>query len=150
MNGKSQHGFTQGKSRLCDLNISLKKVTGFVDEERPVRVIYLTLSQAFGNVLRNILVPKLGCYSLGGWRTRWLKSRLHGQAQRVVISVLPSIWRLAASGIPLVGSFPVPVLLGIFTSNLEEVMKCTLISLRVGRDNLEGRATKQRDLNRLY
>lgn len=89
VNGKSQHGFTQRKSRLCDLNISLKKVTGFVDEERPVRVIYLTLSQAFGNVLRNILVPKLGCYSLGGWRTRWLKSRLHGQAQRVAISVFP-------------------------------------------------------------
>lgn len=56
------------------LLLSLIKVTGFVDEWRPVCTIYLSFSKAFDMALHNIIVSKLGCYSLGGWTTTWLNS----------------------------------------------------------------------------
>jgi len=61
-------------------------MTSWVDESRAVDVVYLDFSKAFDTVSHNILTGKLRKYGLDEWTVRWIKNRLNGRTQRVVIS----------------------------------------------------------------
>lgn len=74
--GHSQHGFMKGKSCMTILIGFYDEVTGLVDEEREVNVIYLHLSKAFDTVFHNILIDKLMKYRLEKWTARWIKNWL--------------------------------------------------------------------------
>ena len=52
----SQHGFTKGKSCLTSLIAFYDGMTGWVDEERAVDVVYLDFSKTFDTVSQNILL----------------------------------------------------------------------------------------------
>jgi len=82
----SQHGFTKEKSCLSNLIACYGSMTGWVDEERAVPVVYLNFSKAFDTVSHNILLGKLKKCGLDDWSVRWIENWLNDRAHRVVIS----------------------------------------------------------------
>lgn len=72
--GNSQRGFSREYSCLTNLIDFYVKITSLVDQGRAMYVIYLDFSEAFNSASYNILVAKLGHYSVDGWTTSCLKS----------------------------------------------------------------------------
>ncbi|GAB0183528.1 hypothetical protein GRJ2_000818100 [Grus japonensis] len=81
-----QHGFTKGKSCLTNLIALCNGMTGWVDEERAVDVVYLDFSKAFNTLSHNIPTGKLRKCGLDEWSVRWVENWLNGRAQSIVIS----------------------------------------------------------------
>ncbi|KAK4826755.1 hypothetical protein QYF61_011123 [Mycteria americana] len=106
-----------GGPYLTNLITVYNKVIEFVGGKRAVDVIYHNFSKAFDTVS---LEPKLGCYNLDRWATRWIKNWLTCWAQRVLIRRLYSTWRLLTIGI-LQGPVLGPVTFHIFINDLKEV-----------------------------
>ena len=88
----SQHGFTKGRSCLTNLISFYDPVTRLVDEGKAVDVVYLDFSKAFDTVSHSILLQKLAVRGLDWNILGWVRNRLEGRAQRVVVNGVKSSW----------------------------------------------------------
>ena len=95
--GKSQHGFTKGKSCLTNLITFYDKVTCSVDVGRAVDIVYLDVSKAFDTVSHSLLLEKPMRSSLEKWSVRWVGKWLTGGTQRVVGNSSFSNWQQVGS-----------------------------------------------------
>ena len=57
-----------------------------MDEGQAVDVVYPDFSKAFDAVPHNVLVERLAAHGLEGCTLCWVKNRLDGRAQRVVVN----------------------------------------------------------------
>ncbi|KAK4814746.1 hypothetical protein QYF61_026723 [Mycteria americana] len=108
----------------------------------------------FNTVSHSLLLEKLMPYSLDKWSVQWVGNWPTGHTQGVVVNSSFSNWQLVTSGVPqrlILG----PMLFNIFISDLDDGIKCTLMTfaddtkLSGEVDTSEGRATLQKDLNML-
>ncbi|GAB0197704.1 mitochondrial enolase superfamily member 1 [Grus japonensis] len=95
----SQHWFMKGRSCLTNLISFWDKVAHLGDEGKAVDVIYLDSSKAFDTISYIILLEKPVAHGLGERTLRWLKNRLDGRAQRVVVNGVEPSWHPVTSGV---------------------------------------------------
>ena len=65
----------------------------FVQEGRRAAVVHRNFSKIFDMVSLNILVRKLGHYSLEGQTNRWVKDQLEDQAESAMVKGSYPTWR---------------------------------------------------------
>ena len=88
----SQHGFTKGRSCLTNLISFYDPVTRLVDEGKAVDVVYLDFSKAFDTVSHSVLLQKLAVRGLDRYTLGWVRNRLEGRAQRVMVNGVKFSW----------------------------------------------------------
>lgn len=150
----TQHGFRKGGSCVSNLIQFFDKVTGLIDADECVDVIYLDFAKAFDKVPHCRLLDKIDKHGIGGRVKEWIRGWLSGRRQRVCVNGHRSSWRSVISGVPQ-GSVLGPVLFLIFINDLEtdivnSIFKFADDTKLLGKvDNSKDRDYLQQDLQQM-
>jgi len=115
----NQHGFRRCRSCLSNLLFFLDKVTGMVDEDKDVDIIYFDFAKAFDKVPHQQLLIKLCEVRINGCFRKWISLWLNDRKNRVIIRGSYSNWKEVISGVPQ-GYVLGPILFLIVISNIDE------------------------------
>jgi len=96
---QSEYGFTKGRSCLTNPISFYDKVARVVNAGRTVDIVYLYVSKAL-TLAHSTLLEKLAANGFNGCALCWVKNWLDGQAQRVVVHGVKSIWWPLTTGVP--------------------------------------------------
>jgi hypothetical protein len=151
---QSQHGFRRGHSCLTNLLTFLERVTQWIDEGKPVDVIYLDYSKAFDKVAHARLLMKIKAHGIGEKMARWIEQWLDNRVQRVVVKGSASEWSSVTSGVPQ-GSVLGPTLFILYVNDIEENITSSVLKFADDTkifypvDRSEASFTLQDDLHNL-
>jgi len=81
----SQHGFRKCRSCLTNILTFFDKVTGYIDSELHVDVIFLDFAKAFDKVPHQMLLSKLMSHGISGRVLDWIDNWRSGRVQRVQV-----------------------------------------------------------------
>ena len=142
-----QHGFTERRSCLTNLLITLEMITKAIDEDCPVDTIYFDFSKAFDTVPHYRLLQKLKSMGINKTTFLWIKDFLSERRQRVVINGVKSQWGVVKSGVPQ-GSVLGPILFLIYVSDISDDVSSNVI-LFADDTKLYSRVERQEDCHTL-
>ena len=92
-----QHGFRAGRSWLSQIH---DQITGLLEDNQNVDVIYLDFAKAFDKLDIKITLQKLYNLGIGGKLFDWIESFLTNRKQRVVVDSAISDEVTVISGVP--------------------------------------------------
>jgi len=119
-----QSGFRPGDSTVNQLIHIYHTISGALDKNKDVRLVFCDISKAFDRVWHKGLLFKLSRIGVRGKLLEWFANYLSDRTQRVTLQGHNSTWQTIMSGVPQ-GSVLGPLLFLIYINDILSILQCS-------------------------